>query len=116
MGDLPNTTAYRSLVVQPIEVAMAFRMEFTLASVLKWLTKWHIDHDDSHLAKALYYIDRCGTYSAECRTRLMFALRLYCLVNGFARSGEEGDCKLLLVMNQLLLNDQASARHLLSVD
>lgn len=74
--------SYAKLVIQPIDLIRAFKVDFCLASIIKWLTKWHMEKKTEYLNRAKYYIGLCDcVYSKE----LLFALRMYCIVNGFMK-------------------------------
>ena len=79
--------SYATLIVQPIDLINAFKLDFCLASVIKWMTKWHMENKAEYLRKVCYYIDLC--HDSEITKPFMFALRLYCMVNGFLKK----DCK-----------------------
>ena len=72
---------YSTLVVQPIDLVNAFKLDFCFASVIKHLTKWHMDKDRKHLLTAAYYIPLCT--NTKVPDGFLFALRMYCIVNGF---------------------------------
>lgn len=61
----------------------AFKVDFCLASVIKWLTKWHMDKKAEFLNRAKYYIDLCD--KSNVSDELFFALRMYCMVNKFMK-------------------------------
>ena len=98
MPDYAKT--YSTLVVQPVDLVNAFKLDFCFASVIKWLTKWHIDDKKSeNLIKAKYYTALCtGTNEP---VGLRFALRMYCLANGFITSTSQS-CPLLSVTDCIL--------------
>ena len=74
--------AYSTLIIQPIDLIKAFKVDFCLASIIKWLTKWHMEKKSEYLNRAKYYIGICDcAYSKE----LLFSLRMYCIVNGFMK-------------------------------
>ena len=85
---------YSTLVVQPIDLIRVFKVEFCLASVIKWLTKWHMEKKVEYLQRAGYYVDLC---ESEWDKRLYFALRMYCIVNGFMKDNAS-TCLLVDVM------------------
>ena len=58
-------------------------MDFCLASVIKWLTKWHMDKKAEFLNRAKYYISLCD--KSNVPDELFFALRMYCIVNKFMK-------------------------------
>ena len=97
MPDYAKT--YSTLVVQPVDMVNAFKLDFCFASVIKWLTKWHIDKKSENLIKAKYYTALCtGTNEP---VGLRFALRMYCLANGFIASTSQS-CPLLNVTDCIL--------------
>lgn len=94
------TKTYSTLVVQPVDLVNAFKLDFCFASVIKWLTKWHMDKKSENLMKAKYYTALCtGTNEP---VGLMFSLRMYCLANGFITSIEQS-CLLLDIVYGILI-------------
>ena len=75
--------SYAKLVIQPIDLIRAFKVDFCLASVIKWLTKWHMEKKSEYLTRAKYYIPLCE--DIEYSNSLVFALRMYCILNGFMK-------------------------------
>lgn len=84
--------SYAKLVIQPIDLVRAFKVDFCLASVIKWLTKWHMEKKYEYLQRARYYIDLCDS---EYNRGLMFAIRLYCIANGFMKDNSNSSTCLL---------------------
>ena len=77
----------------------AFKVDFCLASVIKWLTKWHMEKKVEYLSRAKYYVNLCeNDYSRE----LLFALRLYCIVNGFMKADNSSTCMLFDVVQDVM--------------
>ena len=74
-------------------------MDFCLASVIKWLTKWHMEKKSEYLNRAKYYVNLCTDckYSME----LLFALRMYCIVNGFMKDNSS-TCLLFEVIRDVM--------------
>ena len=108
MPDYSKT--YSTLVVQPVDMVNAFKLDFCFASVIKWLTKWHIDKKSENLIKAKYYTALCtGTNEP---VGLRFALRMYCLANGFIASTSQS-CLLLNVTDSILNGNLVEANHAL---
>ena len=90
--------SYAKLVIQPIDLIRAFKVDFCLASVIKWLTKWHMEKKSEYLTRAKYYIGLCDcVYSKE----LLFALRMYCIVNGFMKDNSS-TCIMLDVIQEVM--------------
>lgn len=90
---------YSSLNVQPIDLVNEFKIDYCLASVIKWLTKWHMDnHRSSHLDMVRYYIPMCA--GTKIDRGFMFALKMFCLANGFIHGMSES-CLLLNVVKAL---------------
>ena len=80
----------------------AFKVDFCLASVIKWLTKWHMEKKAESLSRARYYVNLCEShYSSE----LLFALRMYCVVNGFMKVDSSSTCLLLDVVQDVMKGD-----------
>lgn len=102
--------SYAKLIIQPIDLIRAFKLEFCLASVIKWLTKWHMERKSECLARADYYIALCESipYSKE----LLFALRLYCIVNGFMPK-DSSSCMLFDVVKKIMEGKNKDAQMLL---
>ena len=74
--------SYAALVIQPIDLIRAFKVDFCLASIIKWLTKWHMEKKYEYLKRAKYYINLC---EVEYSKPLLFAIRMYCIINGFMK-------------------------------
>ena len=54
------------------------------------------------LSRARYYVNLCEShYSSE----LLFALRMYCIVNGFMKSDNSSTCLLLDVVQDVMKED-----------
>lgn len=85
MPDYSKT--YSTLVVQPIDLINAYKLDFCFASVIKWLTKWQMEKKTEYIIKARYYVSLCE--SSQVPSSFLFALRMYCLVNGFTKSLSE---------------------------
>lgn len=102
----PSKT-YSSLVVQPIDLINAFKLDFVLASVIKWMTQWHMQNKSEYIQKVSYYVGLCQ--DTVPNKPLMFALRMYCIVNGFMTS-ESRSCLLLDVMEHVLNGDLNKAQ------
>lgn len=92
MTDYSKT--YSTLVVQPIDLINAYKLDFCFASVIKWMTKWQMENKAEYITKARYYVSLCET--SEVPESFMFALRMYCLANGFIKT-LSGNCLLLVV-------------------
>lgn len=108
MPDYAKT--YSTLVVQPVDLVNAFKLDFCFASVIKWLTKWHMDKKSENLMKAKYYTALCtGTKEP---VGFCFALRVYCLTNGFITSMNQS-CLLLDVVDGILIGKTYEAGCLL---
>ena len=75
--------AYSTLIIQPIDLIRVFKVDFCLASVIKWMTKWHMDNKVEYLRKADYYIPLCD--KSVVSDELFFALRMFCIANGFMK-------------------------------
>lgn len=90
--------SYSTLAVQPIDLIRAFRIDFCLASVIKWMTKWQMENKSEYLRRVSYYIDLCE--NSEIGDQLMFALRLYCMVNGFLKKDSKS-CELLDIVYEI---------------
>lgn len=98
---LPDySKTYSTLVVQPIDLINAYKLDFCFASVIKWLTKWQMENKSEYITKARYYVTLCE--SSEVPASFLFALRMYCLVNGFIKS-LSGNC-LLITIADLVAN------------
>ena len=78
---------YSTLVVQPIDLINAYKLDFCFASVIKWLTKWQMEKKNEYITKARYYVSLCEC--SQVPPSFLFALRMYCLVNGFIKSLSE---------------------------
>lgn len=97
----PSKT-YSSLVVQPIDLINAFKLDFCLASVVKWMTKWHMDNKSEYLRKVMYYIDLC--HDSPIPVPFMFSLRMYCMVNGFMEKDAK-TCEMLELFSEMYKKD-----------
>ena len=86
--------SYSTLVIQPIDLIRVFKIDFCLASVIKWLTKWQMDNKVEYLTKANYYVNLCGSDVSDA---LFFAIRMFCIVNGFMKDNAS-TCLLVDVM------------------
>lgn len=86
--------SYSTLVVQPIDLIRVFKVEFCLASVIKWLTKWHMEKKTEYLTRAKYYVNLCDSDVSDA---LFFAIRMFCMVNGFMKDNTS-TCLLVDVM------------------
>ena len=75
--------AYSTLIIQPIDLIRVFKVDFCLASVIKWLSKWHMDNRCEYLTKANYYIPLCDKSAVS--DELFFAIRMFCILNGFMK-------------------------------
>lgn len=91
--------SYAKLIIQPIDLVRAFKVEFCLASIIKWLTKWHMENKLEYLNRAKYYIGLCD---ADYSPQLFFALRMYCIANKFMESGADKSCLLLDVVWEIM--------------
>ena len=98
--------SYASLVIQPIDLVRAFRVEFCLASIIKWLTKWHMDRKSEYLNRAKYYIPLC---ESEYSPSLLFSIRMYCITNKFMESGADKSCLLVDVVKDIMNNKKEQA-------
>lgn len=110
MPDYAKT--YSTLVVQPVDLVNAFKLDFCFASVIKWLTKWHIDKKSENLIKAKYYTALCTGTTEPVGFR--FALRMYCVVNGFMKVDSSSTCMLLDVVHDVMKGDIDNANLKLS--
>ena len=90
---------YSTLVFQPIDLIRAFKVDFCLASVVKWLTKWQMDHKSEYLTRANYYIKLCDKSTAT--DEFLFALRMFCIVNGFMKDNSS-TCTMLEVIQSIM--------------
>ena len=92
---------YAKLVVQPIDLVRAFKVDFCLASVIKWLTKWHMERKSEYLQRVQYYVPLCDDVDVD--KGLLFAIRMYCMVNKFMEDNTKS-CLLVdvvwLIMNK----------------
>ena len=86
--------SYATLIVQPIDLIRVFKVDFCLASVIKWLTKWHMERKTEYLTRAKYYVNLCDT---DVPDALFFAIRMFCIVNGFMKDNAS-TCLLVNVM------------------
>lgn len=93
--------SYATLVIQPIDLIRAFKVDFCLASVIKWLTKWHMDKKVEYLNRAKYYINLC---EVEYSKPLLFAIRMYCILNGFMK--DNSSTCLLVEVSDLILQSK----------
>ena len=102
MGD-----SYLTLAVQPIDLIRAFKVDFCLASVIKWLTKWHMERKSEFLQRAGYYVDLC---ESGWDKKLYFALRMYCIVNGFMKDNfNSTSCLLVNVVSAIMIGQPKEA-------
>ena len=97
--------SYAALVIQPIDLIRVFKINFCLASVIKWLTKWHLEPKVECLTKANYYIHLCDSDISDA---LIFALRMFCIVNGFM-SNNSASCLLVDVILDIKNGKQTDA-------
>ena len=97
-------------MVQPIDLIRAFKVDFCLASVIKWMTKWHMERKTEYLTRAKYYINLCE--NTECPVGFLFSLRMYCILNGFMTKDAQS-CLLMDVCTNILKGDTGSASFLL---
>lgn len=102
--------SYSILAIQPIDLVRAFKLDFCFASVIKWLTKWHMEKKTEYLTRAKYYINLCD--NTENPTGLLFSLRMYCILNGFMKKDAQS-CFLMDVCSLILKGDKDSANYLL---
>ena len=91
--------SYAKLIIQPIDLIRAFKVDFCLASVIKWLTKWHMERKSEFLNRAKYYIPLCDDVAYS--NSLLFALRMYCILNGFMKDSSS-TCLLLDVVSLIV--------------
>lgn len=99
--------SYSKLVIQPIDLIRAFKVDFCLASIIKWLTKWHMEKKTEYLNRAKYYIGLCDcVYSKE----LLFALRMYCIVNGFMKDNSS-TCLLVDISDLVMQSKRDEANY-----
>ena len=105
------TKTYGSLVIQPIDLINAFKLDFCFASVIKWLTKWHMERKNEDILKAKYYSRLC--YGIEPSNPLKFALRMYCQLNGFLSVGATS-CLLMDVTSDIMEGNIERANALLN--
>ena len=97
------------LVIQPIDLIRAFKVDFCLASVIKWLTKWHMEKKSEYLNRAKYYINLCESnysYSSE----LLFAIRMYCILNGFMKDNSS-TCLLVDISDLIMQSKRDEANY-----
>ena len=117
MEENTTSSAYNRLSIQPIQLIKAFRLDFCLASVIKWLTKWHMDSDPiqrrKYLENAEYYVWLCERHDPSTRNALMFATTAYCMVNGFAQT-DGGKYLLASVVDLVTKGDLEGAATLLA--
>lgn len=97
--------SYAKLVIQPIDLIRAFKVDFCLASVIKWLTKWHMEKKSEYLNRAKYYINLC---EVEYSKPLLFAIRMYCILNGFMKDNSS-TCLLMDVSNLVMQSKRDEA-------
>ena len=103
---------YSTLVIQPIDLIRAFKVDFCLASVVKWLTKWQMDRKSEYLTRANYYIKLCDKSTAT--DEFLFALRMFCIVNGFMKDNSSS-CLLTTIVEDISRKDYEKATcHLVS--
>lgn len=98
--------SYAKLVIQPIDLIRAFKVDFCLASVIKWLTKWHMEKKSEYLTRAKYYIPLCE--GIEYSNSLVFALRMYCILNGFMKDNSS-TCLLVEVVRCVMQSKRDEA-------
>ena len=91
--------SYAKLAIQPIDLIRAFKVDFCLASIIKWLTKWHMEKKSEYLNRAKYYIPLCE--DIEYSNSLVFALRMYCILNGFMKDNSS-TCMMLEVIQEVM--------------
>lgn len=101
MPDCSKT--YSTLVVQPIDLINAFKLDFCFASVIKWLTKWQMEKKNEHLTRAKYYLPFCT--NSKVTDEFEFALTMYCIANSFIKSPNEqcllSDVVLLIALKKV---------------
>ena len=90
--------SYAKLVIQPIDLIRAFKVDFCLASVIKWLTKWQMEKKSEYLQRAKYYVSLCD---CEYPKSFLFSLRMYCIVNGFMKDNSS-TCALFDVVQEIV--------------
>ena len=90
--------SYAKLVIQPIDLIRAFKVDFCLASVIKWLTKWQMEKKSEYLQRAKYYVGLCD---CEYPKSFLFCLRMYCIVNGFMKDNSS-TCALFEVVQEIV--------------
>ena len=98
--------SYAKLVIQPIDLIRAFKVDFCLASIIKWLTKWHMERKSECLQRARYYLDLCEPGLSR---ELYFAIRLYCISNKFM-ADNSSSCLLESVVLDVMNGERDKAR------
>lgn len=99
--------SYAKLIIQPIDLIRAFKVDFCLASIIKWLTKWHMEKKSEYLQRAGYYVDLCDP---EWDKRLYFAVRMYCIANKFMPDNlNSTSCLLASVVGDVMLGQPKEA-------
>lgn len=91
--------SYAKLVIQPIDLIRAFKVDFCLASVIKWLTKWQMEKKSEYLQRARYYVGLCDCVYP---TAFLFSLRMYCIVNGFMKGDNSSTCILFSAVQEIV--------------
>ena len=99
--------SYAKLVIQPIDLIRAFKVDFCLASVIKWLTKWHMEKKSEYLNRAKYYINLC---EVEYSNSLLFAIRMYCILNGFMKDNSS-TCLLVDISDLVMQSKRDEANY-----
>ena len=99
--------SYAKLVIQPIDLIRAFKVDFCLASVIKWLTKWHMEKKSEYLNRAKYYINLC---EVEYSKPLLFAIRMYCVLNGFMKDNSS-TCLLVDISDLVMQSKRDEANY-----
>ena len=90
--------SYAKLVIQPIDLIRAFKVDFCLASVIKWLTKWQMEKKSEYLQRAKYYVGLCDY---EYPKSFLFSLRMYCIVNGFMKENSS-TCAVFEIVQEIV--------------
>ena len=99
--------SYAALVIQPIDLIRSFKVDFCLASVIKWLTKWHMEKKSEYLNRAKYYINLC---EVEYSKPLLFAIRMYCILNGFMKDNSS-TCLLVDISDLVMQSKRDEANY-----
>lgn len=99
--------SYAKLVIQPIDLIRAFKVDFCLASIIKWLTKWHMEKKSEYLNRAKYYINLC---EVEYSKPLLFAIRMYCILNGFMKDNSS-TCLLVDISDMIMQSKRDEANY-----